>query len=108
MLLSALGCQIPTLTPLPPPPPGGYAETAKWFFTLLTSQASTGYTSSVFFLIKYTVYSIGLKYLQRNKVAYFGMQCVFVYIRNVTLEMKQITICLQWDLIFIRKPEKNY
>jgi len=30
----------------------------------------------LFFLIKYTVlvYSIGLKYLQHNKVAYFGMQ----------------------------------
>jgi len=31
-----------------------YAKMAKWFFTLLTSQTGTEYTSP-FFLIKYTV-----------------------------------------------------
>jgi len=30
------------------------------------------------FLIKYMVYSTGLKYLHRNKVSYFGMHCIFV------------------------------
>jgi len=54
--------------------------------------------------LEYAVYSIGSKYLQRNKVANIGMQyalrlCIII----VTLEMKRITIYLQ--LIFIRKPE---
>jgi len=58
LLKRALRCQTPTLT-------------------LLTSQADTGH-SSPFFLIRCTVYSIGLKYLSRKKITYFGMLCVFV------------------------------
>jgi len=46
-------CQTPSLTSLP----GGYAKTAKWLFTLFTSQAV------LFFVIKHTVYFIGWKYL---------------------------------------------
>jgi len=46
LLKLALGCQTPTYTPLPHL--GGYAEIAKWLFTLLTSQADTGYAHPFF------------------------------------------------------------
>jgi len=43
-----LGVSDPNVHSLNTHLPGGYAETTKWFFTLLTSQAGTGYTSLVF------------------------------------------------------------
>jgi len=63
----------------PPLPPVvyPYAKTAKWLFTLLTSHAGLE-ISVLFFLVRHTVYCIGLKYLYRNKVAYFDMHCIFV------------------------------
>jgi len=66
----------------PPLVVSGYAETTKWFFTLLIESSCHWIYQSRVFLIKYTIYSIGLKYLQRNKVAYFGFSVCTAFLYN--------------------------
>jgi len=84
----------------PTPPLRGYAKTAKWLFTLLMSKLALD-SSPLFSDQIQDICSIGLKYLQRNKVSHFSLQLRLCKI-IVTLEIKRITICLQMGMIKIK------
>jgi len=82
-------------------PPCGYAKIAKWFFTLLTSQAGMlvlffpDQIPGIFHWVKIFAFC--------NVTKLHISQCIASDVIIVTLEMKRITICLQWGLIFIQK-----
>jgi len=87
------------------PPPGSNAKTAKWLFKLLKSQDGAGWIYQSLFPDQIHDIFHWFKIFVRLQscIFWFALRLCII----VTLEMKRITICLQWGLILSGSQKLN-